>query len=385
MVAGSRDDAEALWAEVSGVLAPIGLRLSEQKTGICHIDEGFDFLGWRIQRRARRGRGGARAVYTYPSKKALLAILDKVRRLTRREKHRRLADLLRRLNPVLRGWCTYFRHGVSSRTFSYVDHFAFWRIVGWIRKRHHGLNWGTIRRRYLPAWEISDGATTLYRPRAVRDRALPLPGSPDRNTMGEQRHDPVESRMRGDVHVRFGGRAEETGRPKGRHRASARPLHLRAAPGRAGSTWRRWSTPAAATASAGRCATTSQADLVYDALGMAVTRRRPDADLVHHSDRGSQYRSPGLRQAAAESGIMPSMGSRGDAYDNAAMESFMASIKTELINRRRFKTKDEARTAIFAYIEAFYNPRRRHKGLGQKSPAVYEKMLKTAQLEATTS
>jgi hypothetical protein len=64
-------------------------------------------------------------------------------------------------------WCAYFRHGVSSRTFGYVDHFAFWRIVGWIRKRHLGLNWGTIRRRYLPAWEICDGATTLYRPRAV--------------------------------------------------------------------------------------------------------------------------------------------------------------------------------------------------------------------------
>ena len=128
-----------------------------------------------------------------------------------------------------------------------------------------------------------------------------------------------------------------------------------------------------------------QAELVYDALGMAVTRRRPDADLVHHSDRGSQYRSLVFGKLLAESGIMPSMGSRGDAYDNAAMESFMASIKTELINRRRFKTKDEARTAIFAYIEAFYNPRRRHKGLGQKSPAVYEKMLKTAQLEATTS
>jgi len=82
---------------------------------------------------------------------------------------------------------------------------------------------------------------------------------------------------------------------------------------------------------------------------------------------------------------MPSMGSRGDAYDNAAMESFMASIKTELINRRRFKTKDEARTAIFSYIEVFYNPRRRHSALGQKSPAVYERMLRTAQLEATTA
>jgi len=128
-----------------------------------------------------------------------------------------------------------------------------------------------------------------------------------------------------------------------------------------------------------------KADLVYDALGMAVTRRKPAGELVHHSDRGSQYRSLVFGKLLAESGLLPSMGSRGDAYDNAAMESFMASIKTELINRRRFRTKDEARSAIFHYIEAFYNPRRRHKGLGQKSPAVYEKMLRTAQLEATTS
>ena len=113
MVAGSRDDAEALRDEISKVLAPIGLRLSEHKTRVRHIDEGFDFLGWRIQRRAWRGRTGKRAVYTYPSKKSLASVMDKVRTLTRRERHRTLADLLRRLNPVLRGWCTYFRHGVS--------------------------------------------------------------------------------------------------------------------------------------------------------------------------------------------------------------------------------------------------------------------------------
>lgn len=128
-----------------------------------------------------------------------------------------------------------------------------------------------------------------------------------------------------------------------------------------------------------------RADLVYDALGMAVTRRRPDADLIHHSDRGSQYRSLVFGKLLAESDVLPSMGSRGDAYDNAAMESFMASIKTELINRRRFKTKDEARSAIFSYIEVFYNPRRRHKGLGQKSPAAYEKMLVAASMKPTTS
>ena len=167
MVAGKRGDAEALQAEVSSVLAPIGLRLSGEKTRVCHIDEGFDFLGWRIQRRALRGQAGKRAVYAYPSKKALNAILDKVRTLTRRERHRTLADLLRRLNPVLRGWCAYFHHGVSSRTFQYLDHYAFWRVVGWIRKRHHGLNWATIRRRYLPHWEIRDGDSVLYRTRKV--------------------------------------------------------------------------------------------------------------------------------------------------------------------------------------------------------------------------
>jgi len=164
MIAGTRDDAETLWAEVSSVLAPMGLRLSEEKTRVCHLDEGFDFLGWRIQRRAWRSRTGKTAIYTYPSKKSMASIKDKVRVLTRRAKHRTLADLLRRLNPVLRGWCTYFRHGVSKRTFGYVDHFAFWRIVGWLKKRHLGLNMHTLVRRYLPGWEISDDGIEMFRP-----------------------------------------------------------------------------------------------------------------------------------------------------------------------------------------------------------------------------
>jgi RNA-directed DNA polymerase len=164
LVAGTRVDAEALRDEVSSVLAPVGLHLSEAKTRVSHIDEGFDFLGWRIQRRAWRSRAGKRAIYTYPSKKALASIKGKVRRLTRRARHRTLADLLRRLNPVLRGWCNYFRHGVSKRTFGYVDHFAFWRVVGWLRKRHLGLNMHTLVRRHLPGWEISDGGIDMFRP-----------------------------------------------------------------------------------------------------------------------------------------------------------------------------------------------------------------------------
>jgi RNA-directed DNA polymerase len=99
-VAGQRDDAEALRDEVATVFAPMGLRLSEATTRVVHIDEGFDFLGWRIQRIGWRGRIGRRAVYSCPSKKALASVMDKVRSLTRRGKHRTLADLLRRLDPV---------------------------------------------------------------------------------------------------------------------------------------------------------------------------------------------------------------------------------------------------------------------------------------------
>jgi len=125
------------------------------------------------------------------------------------------------------------------------------------------------------------------------------------------------------------------------------------------------------------------ADLVVDALGMAATLRRPGPETIHHSDRGSQYRSLAIGKTLKESGIMASMGSKGDAYDNAAAESFMATIKTELVYRNRFKTKDEARLAVFRYIEGFYNPVRRHSALGYKSPAEYEKMLMAAEQTAT--
>jgi putative transposase len=127
------------------------------------------------------------------------------------------------------------------------------------------------------------------------------------------------------------------------------------------------------------------ADLVVDALGMAVTLRRPQSGTIHHSDRGSQYGSLAIGKTLRDSGIMRSMGSKGDAYDNAAAESFMATIKTELVYRNRFKTKDEARLAVFRYIEGFYNPVRRHSSLGQKSPAEYERILKETEETAAAA
>ena len=148
MVCGSKTHADALWDEVATVLAPLGLRLSESKTRVCHLDEGFDFLGFHIQRRRRKGTN-TWTVYTYPSKKALLSILGKVRALTRRSRHRSLETLLRQLNPVLRGWCQYFRHGVSKATFGYLDAFAWRRVAVWLRKRHKRITWKELHRRFL--------------------------------------------------------------------------------------------------------------------------------------------------------------------------------------------------------------------------------------------
>lgn len=118
-----------------------------------------------------------------------------------------------------------------------------------------------------------------------------------------------------------------------------------------------------------------KADIVIDALGMAATMRRPEPGLIHHSDQGGQYRSLAFGKTLRDSRIISSMGSRGDAFDNAPAESVIAAIKTELVYRNRFKTKNEARLAVFRYIEGFYNPLRRHSSLGYRSPVEYERML----------
>jgi hypothetical protein len=111
---------------------------------------------------------------------------------------------------------------------------------------------------------------------------------------------------------------------------------------------------------------------VLDASNMALATRRPK-DVVHHSDQGSQYTSIAFGKRCREAGVRPSMGSVGDAYDNAMAESFFATLECELLDRRRFKTHTEARMAVFEFIEGFYNPRRRHSSLGYLSPVDYER------------
>jgi putative transposase len=114
------------------------------------------------------------------------------------------------------------------------------------------------------------------------------------------------------------------------------------------------------------------ADLVVTALNMALHTRKPES-VIHHSDQGSQYTSVIFGKRCQEMGVRPSMGSVGDAYDNAMAESFFATLECELIDRRSWKTHTEARHAIFAWIESWYNPRRRHSGLGQISPIEFER------------
>jgi putative transposase len=119
-------------------------------------------------------------------------------------------------------------------------------------------------------------------------------------------------------------------------------------------------------------ATHMRSTLVVDALKMALARRRPGPGLIHHSDQGSQYVSLAFGRAARQAGIAVSMGSRGDAYDNAVAETFFATLKKELVNRRSWHSRPELQSAVFEYIEAFYNRRRRHSTLGMVSPAEYE-------------
>jgi putative transposase len=115
-------------------------------------------------------------------------------------------------------------------------------------------------------------------------------------------------------------------------------------------------------------------EIALEALNMAIERQRPAPGLVHHSDRGIQYAAEAYRLALARYGITPSMSGKGNCLDNAPMESFFHTLKTERVHHRVYATRAEARRDLFHYIEGFYNPRRLHSALGYISPAQAEKM-----------
>jgi RNA-directed DNA polymerase len=189
LVAGDRHHAEELRAEVQAVLAPLGLRLAPEKTRVVHIDEGFTFLGFDIRRLRKRGTV-KQYVYTKPSKKAIQSIKDKVKVKTYRStRHMDLDEQIRSLNRSLRGWANYFRHGVSSATFSAVDSFAWKRLMRWTRAKYAGktgLSMKELRRRFCDqGWRFahngvvftgaSSVAVTRYR---YRGSTIPTPWTP---------------------------------------------------------------------------------------------------------------------------------------------------------------------------------------------------------------
>ena len=167
MVAGTRADAERLRDEAAAVLVPIGLRLSEQKTKIVHIDEGFDFLGMRIQRHRQWG-STKRYVYTYPTRRGLASVMAKVKAATsNRTTNQTLTVLLHRLNPVLRGWVNYHRHGAASKTFAYLSAYTWRRVWLWLRHKHPHATVAELRRRYLRKWWPDQDGVVLFNPATV--------------------------------------------------------------------------------------------------------------------------------------------------------------------------------------------------------------------------
>ena len=116
--------------------------------------------------------------------------------------------------------------------------------------------------------------------------------------------------------------------------------------------------------------------LVVNALNMALLQREIGAKLLLHSDRGSQYASENFQQLLNRHGIQCSMSRKGDCWDNAAMESFFHTLKTECVYHERYQTRDEAKKSVFDYIEVFYNRQRKHSTLGYKSPEQYEGLMR---------
>jgi RNA-directed DNA polymerase len=167
MVKGTRAQAAAIMAELPEIVGRMGLRLSAAKTHLTHIDDGFTFLGVTLRRKPRAGKQPC--VYTFVSDQALAAVKQKVKALTtRRTISLSLHQLLRALNPILRGWASYFRFTAAKRTFAYLGYYAWWRVIRWLRKKHPGKTWKWLRRRYRLPGPPSEAGLSLYNPAAMR-------------------------------------------------------------------------------------------------------------------------------------------------------------------------------------------------------------------------
>jgi RNA-directed DNA polymerase len=215
LVHGTKSDAEALRAEIGEVLAQqLKMTLSAEKTHITHIDDGFVFLGFRIQRRRRGDRRQGRGrwvVLTIPSKPALAGVMRKIKQATKTGTSRTVGQVLRKLNPILRGWAAYFRYGVSKQTFAYLGWYAWWRMIYWIRRKHPHLTWKQIRRRYYGADRIREGKLVLYNPAKMRVERYRYRGAQIATPFNIDVVDPAGARFRRTGHddVAFVGQVSE--------------------------------------------------------------------------------------------------------------------------------------------------------------------------------
>ncbi|MFF2620143.1 group II intron maturase-specific domain-containing protein [Kitasatospora sp. NPDC058046] len=211
LVHGERSDAEAIRTEIAQMLAErLKMTLSVEKTHITHIDDGFVFLGFRIQRWQRGD--GRRVVLTIPSKDALARVMHKIKEATRASTTSlRIGQVLRMINPVLRGWAAYFRYGASKKTFSYLGWYAWWRMIYWIRRKHPHMTWKQTRRRFYGADRICEDGLVLYNPAKTRVERYRFRGAQIATPYNIDEVDPSGARFRRTSHddVAFVGQVSE--------------------------------------------------------------------------------------------------------------------------------------------------------------------------------
>jgi RNA-directed DNA polymerase len=164
LINGTEEHARQIKEEATEVLEKrLKMELSTEKTLITHIDEGYEFLGFKIFR-TTRSSGRKKVVFTIPSKASLASVMSKVKKVACRNTHMTLAQIIKVVNQILRGWVSYFRHAASKRTFSYLNCYSWWRLIHWLRKKHKGMTWKELRRRYYGKDRIRDGDLVLYNP-----------------------------------------------------------------------------------------------------------------------------------------------------------------------------------------------------------------------------
>ncbi|MEU9763500.1 group II intron reverse transcriptase/maturase [Streptomyces sp. NPDC047987] len=211
LVHGTRSDAEALKSQIGELLASrLKMTLSVEKTHITHIDDGFVFLGFHIQSKTRGD--GRRVVLTIPAKQALASVMHKIKKLTGQgTTSLSLAEVLRKVNPVLRGWAAYFRYGASKKTFSYLGWYAWWRLLLWIRRKHPHLTWKQLRRRYYGADRIAEDRIALYNPAKMRVERYRYRGAQISTPWNMDEVDPDGARFRRTDHddMAFVGQVSE--------------------------------------------------------------------------------------------------------------------------------------------------------------------------------